>query len=147
MHDKLTFNECKTAHREMWLWLAENPIKRKMDWPKFETNIYLTTFNGHDIPHGCFACYWVTSFKRRNCILCPITWVDETQKVIIDGCAGCETKGTLYYEWKEFSSSLRYMRSGEFTTKKAKELEFQVSSFATKLADVIWINRTKKPQS
>ncbi|MFA7171564.1 MAG: hypothetical protein WC180_06245 [Candidatus Paceibacterota bacterium] len=64
---KLTKEETVKLHRELWGWLAENPMKHKADWPGFKDK-------GHII-NRCFCCEFTADIKREiDCIKCPLVW-------------------------------------------------------------------------
>ena len=64
---KLTKEEAVKLHRELWGWLAENPMKHKADWPGFKDK-------GHII-NRCFCCEFTADIKREiDCIKCPLVW-------------------------------------------------------------------------
>ena len=53
-------------HRELWLWLAENPSKWKSDWPRWR-------FNGGDIDEveaDCFCC----EYEYSSCFKPLVIW-------------------------------------------------------------------------
>ena len=62
------------AHRRLWLWLADNPTKRKDDWPEWRFNEGKIPSCGND----CFAC------EMHNQRFCPLIGgtcsVDRTRK-------------------------------------------------------------------
>jgi len=60
---KLTKKEAIKRHRELWGWLAENPMKDKLDWPGWER--YDAALN------DCFLCEY-TSDKFSKCEHCPV---------------------------------------------------------------------------
>lgn len=50
----------KELHRELWLWLADNPEMLKSDWPRWK-------HNGGDIgfvTSYCFACEYIESMYQ-----------------------------------------------------------------------------------
>ena len=70
--DPSSFNH--TAHRDLWLWLSENPECWKADWPGWERHQNLPA-------RLCFACQYTVDvfrnygFKRSiGCDLCPLEW-------------------------------------------------------------------------
>ena len=77
---KLKLNK-KTAlklHKELWLWLAANPKKRKQHWPGWKRKGALKT------NHYCFACEYAKQrfgheetiiYSSGNyCKYCPLDW-------------------------------------------------------------------------
>lgn len=60
---KLTKKEAIKRHRELWGWLAENPMKDELDWPGWER--YDAALN------DCFLCEY-TSNKYSKCEHCPV---------------------------------------------------------------------------
>lgn len=67
---KLTKKEAIKRHRELWGWLAENPMKEKTDWPRWER---------YDAPlNGCFLCEYALKSKKNDsnrlniCDYCPV---------------------------------------------------------------------------
>ena len=67
---KLTKKEAIKRHRELWGWLAENPMKDKLDWPGWER---------YDAPlNGCFLCEYALKSKKNDsnrlniCDYCPV---------------------------------------------------------------------------
>lgn len=67
---KLTKKEAIKRHRELWAWLAENPMKDKLDWPGWER--YNAALN------GCFLCEYALKSKKNDsnrlniCDYCPV---------------------------------------------------------------------------
>lgn len=67
---KLTKKEAIKRHRELWGWLAENPMKDKLDWPGWER--YDAALN------GCFLCEYALKSKKNDsnrlniCDYCPV---------------------------------------------------------------------------
>lgn len=79
----------RTAHKELWNYLAENPTKWKRDWPGWEEN----GGEYNKVPSYCFAC----AFNTDNaCYNCPLIWPS--------GC--CTDYGGLYKKWAKESISL-----------------------------------------
>ena len=65
---KLTKKEAIKRHRELWGWLAENPMKDKLDWPGWER--YDAALN------DCFLCEY-TSDKFSKCEHCPVVFEEN----------------------------------------------------------------------
>lgn len=63
---KLTREEAVKLHRELWGWLAENPMRQKTDYPGFRDE---------RIMKYCYLCEY-TSF---TCEKCPVEW-DKTHE-------------------------------------------------------------------
>ena len=67
---KLTKEEAIKRHRELWGWLAENPMKEKTDWPGWER--YDAALN------DCFLCEYVLKSQKNDsnglsiCDYCPV---------------------------------------------------------------------------
>ena len=78
-----------SLHKEMWLWLAENPEAAKSDWPRWnETDVV-----GKAI-HHCFACSALEEgATAHDCERCPLLWGTPTNQ-----CIGDEYNG-LYEQW------------------------------------------------
>lgn len=63
-----------TAHRDLWLWLAENPGRWKEAWPGWESY--------RNLPVSfCFACQYTVDVSRHyglrqsiRCCFCPLEW-------------------------------------------------------------------------
>lgn len=125
---KLTFEECKQAHYDLWDWLAETGGVYKDDWPEFDKK---GKFKGFSIENDCFACQWDGSSVQKEaelCMLCPITWGTEVgeDEYGFDGNSFCEYPGSLYTQWKDAR-----------TIKTRKKL-------AAKIRDLPWTNKRKK---
>lgn len=58
---ELTREEAIRLHRELWGWLAENPMKQKTDYPKFKTE---------RVRNDCYLC----EFAGSQCAKCPVEW-------------------------------------------------------------------------
>lgn len=84
---KLTKKEAIKRHRELWGWLAENPMKDKLDWPGWER--YDAALN------DCFLCEY-TSNKFSKCEHCPV-WFKENgfDRGTVPYCLG-----GLFYRWE-----------------------------------------------
>jgi hypothetical protein len=78
-----------TNHTKLWMWLSENPKKKKEDWPKWKTN-YGTIESVHN---DCFACEYDESFF--HCNGCPLVWPDN-KNINADDCMGLEG---LFFRW------------------------------------------------
>jgi len=80
---ELTREEAIRLHRELWGWLAENPIKNKSAWPEWNKYVCFGKM-GNETPNSlCFGCEYVlqqTKFKKRDCQLCPLDWPNENCK-------------------------------------------------------------------
>jgi len=57
-------------HKKMWAWLADNPDKKKADWPGWRAIIFTDIYSQYD--NFCFACAAV----RDDCKKCPLVWPD-----------------------------------------------------------------------
>jgi len=64
---ELTKEEAIKLHRELWGWLAENPMKKKSDWPGWEKHERVQLF--------CFCCEFANRMADPdNCKNCPLEW-------------------------------------------------------------------------
>lgn len=72
-------------HRALWKWLAQNPGKRKDDWPGFK-------FGYHYCVNKCFACDFVVNHKIDDCKFCPLDWSPQEK---------CTHKDSLYTKWDD----------------------------------------------
>lgn len=82
-------------HREMWLWLADNPSKEKEDWPGLKTRY---------ARNECFACEYslvehagvegYESFYYVDCDICPFVWPEND----FGNCV-CDDDGGLWCKW------------------------------------------------
>lgn len=76
-----------TAHKALWLWLAENPDKPEIHWPGW-------SINGGSFPliiNECFACEYA-----KRCLIgeeCPLEWPMNK-----DGNFSCNSGG-LFSLW------------------------------------------------
>lgn len=66
------FKQLKDLHKEMWLWLAENPYADKSEWPGWNT---LPDVLGVELAlaarrYWCFAC----AACKLDCRKCPVRW-------------------------------------------------------------------------
>jgi len=67
---KLTKEEAINRHRELWGWLAENPMKEKTDWPGWGEY--------EDIYGSCFLCEYAFESQKNDsnglskCEHCPV---------------------------------------------------------------------------
>lgn len=75
------------AHRDLWLWLADNITKEKHEWPGW------SVFGPY--PAWNFACACASS-----CEECPLVW--GTEDSVNDGYGQiyCLLQGSPYLEWK-----------------------------------------------
>ena len=96
-------------HKEMWLWLANNPCKSKQEWPGWKklgyTDMQLARI------HYCFACEYNKAMavtREHACEFCPLQFPYVTMKkgyIIQQGTysriyAACETESSVYLEWR-----------------------------------------------
>lgn len=91
----------RTAHRDLWGWLAENPDKEKHNWPGWQIN----GGEVQDSSTSCLACDYVEDIGMghswtclRDC--CPIMWPSKSKKTY-------QFCGLLFYEWSEASEKSR----------------------------------------
>ena len=76
---------CYSLHKQLWLWLANNPDKYEIDWPEW-------TINGGDIEPilDCnFACQYVSDLES-NCSNCPLSWTKDNT---------CLYSNSIYLKW------------------------------------------------
>jgi len=72
---KLTKEEAIKRHRELWGWLAENPMKDKSDWPGWDWPGWESYEN---INSSCFLCEYAFESKKNDfnglsiCDYCPV---------------------------------------------------------------------------
>jgi len=78
---KLTKEKAIRLHRELWGWLAENPMKKKHNWPGWKDN-------GGEHPAAlsdCFCCQYARnvcgSGRGAICGKCPLEWERLTLKI------------------------------------------------------------------
>lgn len=78
---------------ELWSWLAEDPKRRKYDWPGWKI------FKNINIEHRCFACEYVKRKKKlevmdisKFCIECPLSelWGKNNN---------CESDNSPFNKW------------------------------------------------
>ncbi len=89
---ELTREEAIRLHRELWKWLAENPMKGKADWPGWEKHKCYGEKNNERPNSYCFACEYVMQHndRARICKLCPFVWPGKD----------CMENG-LWEEWRK----------------------------------------------
>lgn len=80
---KLSREEAIKLHRELWGWLAENPMKTKTNWSGWEEH--------GKIQHDCFCCEYGQVNKTRACN-CPLIWPNATKNY-------CACEQSYYIEW------------------------------------------------
>ena len=79
---KLTREEAIRLHRELWGWLAENPMKQKTDYPKFKTEC---------VRNDCYLC----EFAGSQCAKCPVEWPKPRY------VSPCHCMESYFYEWDD----------------------------------------------
>lgn len=97
---KLTKEEAIKRHRELWGWLAENPMKEKRAWPGWER--YDAALN------DCFLCEYVLKSQKNDsnglssCDYCPVEFdaIEGYSKGTIGYCLG-----GLFRRWIQTSES------------------------------------------
>jgi len=84
---KLTKEEAIKRHRELWAWLAENPMKDKLDWPGWKR--YDVALN------DCFLCEYALKSPKNDfnglsiCDYCPVVFEENKYpKGTIGYCLG-----------------------------------------------------------
>ena len=85
---KLTKKEAIKRHRELWGWLAENPMKDKLDWPGWER--YDVALN------DCFLCEYALKSQKNDsnglsrCDYCPVEFdaIGDSPKGTVGYCLG-----------------------------------------------------------
>lgn len=91
-------------HKELWLWLADNPKKHKIDWPGWKLSRKYD-----EVRSGCYACEygWEASCGSEecgeeddcsscnlNCKGCPLIWPNND-----NGKPRCDEMGGLWFKW------------------------------------------------
>jgi hypothetical protein len=74
----------RSLHKELWMWLSENPECDKNEWPQWK-------HNGGTIDNVgslCFAC-----FSCVECRDCPLVWIERT------GSGYCHSFRSPYNSW------------------------------------------------
>ena len=110
---KLTFEECKDAHKRLWLWLSENPGKFKSDWPEFvwDMDTRFHYYSGEKIYGSCFACF----YTNRDCKKCPINWGNNNGRII------CDADKAEYGCWRRAHINRRHKSASYFAKKIANK--------------------------
>jgi len=85
-------NENHKNHYKLWMWLAKNPDKYKMNWPGWKRH------NGvYRKYHCCFACSSTGRTDSSCCHRCPLDW--ETHKS--DSLrVPCQRPNSLFALWE-----------------------------------------------
>lgn len=114
----MTLRTLKRKHKAMWLWLAANPKKRKVDWEEY------MHYQGKPTPawtcYACIAACIDSNINTRSCALrCPIDWPGAER--IERACCF-----STYKQW------------GKSTNLKER------SRLATEIANYRWHNRSRK---
>jgi len=99
--------EYQKLHKELWLWLSENPKALKKDWPGWKKNKKVCGY--------CFACEAAAKYMNNNC--CPIKWT----KNHIDLCISGTVINCLCGEYGKWLLS--------FKTKKAKTIALKIANY------------------
>ena len=115
----LTKEQAVTKHKEMWMWIYEQTLLRKIKVSK--GSYFISYFNNreirrNDLPYcDCFCCEYAVQIARsfnehlsRRCKYCPIEW----------GLGGCMEENALYNEW-ENTSNVEYNKAAELALKIA----------------------------
>lgn len=70
----MELKDYKDAHYRLWDWLANNPGKRKDEWPGWDATTTLSgIFRDRRIDNRCFMCDWYISRNHGGCEACAIT--------------------------------------------------------------------------
>jgi hypothetical protein len=93
---KLTKKEAIKRHRELWAWLAENPLKKRTDWPGWE--MY------ENIDSSCFLCEYAFESQKNDfnrlsvCDYCPVEFKETNgyPQGTVDYCLG-----GLFSRWNQ----------------------------------------------
>ena len=87
-----------SLHREMWTWLADNPSKRKEDWPRWNAEVQVCK-------SYCFLCEF--SQNKGGCCSCPVKWPSTSPTVFcvfsttMDWASGMpDISNGLYNLWR-----------------------------------------------
>ena len=130
----LSFEECEKLHKELWVWLAENPGKTKWDWPKWSSvdNLWEAEYGGERIIHGCFACQTTSGGLEHNyCDLCPIDWGVDFDKCYETPCTG---DGSTFDDWHSLT----------FSDSREEKIKEGISRLAFEIANYEWTNKIKE---
>lgn len=84
-----------TAHKDLWDWLANNPIDKKSHWPGW-------AFYGKDVLCDCFACESarttvISVTGTEKCEVCPLVWGETNTRCVTYADDG-EPLG-MYCKW------------------------------------------------
>ena len=104
-----------TAHRELWLWLAENPLKEKSEWPGW-------VYNGgpyEEMLFNCPACQYARCITDE-CTKCPLVWVDDDNNPVSLIYIACD-RLSLYGEWKHGGPIKRAVIARQIANLKVRE--------------------------
>lgn len=75
---KMTLKEMYARHQELWFWLANNPERRKIDYPGWGED-----YEGNDVESECFACQW-NDDHNLYCWDCPLDWPGDDCRDLLE---------------------------------------------------------------
>lgn len=81
-----------SLHKELWHWLAANPMQPKGHWPQWKHNGGTVDL----VECGCFACEYSLvddGDYTTDCDVCPLVWVKNDK-----GKSHCN-EGGLWNQW------------------------------------------------
>lgn len=112
------------AHVKLWLWLAENPLKNKMEWPGWKQDRFGEHSTDTHLYNHCFACFYACIvFELSRCKeACPLDWRSASRFHY------CHTRG-LYDRWVKSHSLRPTLRN----LQKRSELARKIASLPVKL--------------
>ena len=124
------FEKFAELHKEMWMWLSENPDKEKLDWPGWE-NVELCKDEVSAFLDctRCFACTWDKINNKTDLLpkgdYCPIN------KGLTCGYVTFRCLDGLYDEWFHC-----------WFSKKDRKAEL-----AKQIAELPWVRKVTEKQS
>lgn len=98
--EKLTREEAVKRHRELWNWLADNPLiegrlSQKADHPKWGKEWPLAS----EVENYCWCCVYDTQSGSRDCRFCPVSWLNETSCMYLYPVWEWEESYTIRAAW------------------------------------------------
>lgn len=90
-------------HRKMWDWLAKNPQKAKVDWPRWEEN-------GGDIARADFFCFLCEYTEQNPC--CILVWPEFKRRTHSVLCTNDYGQG-LFGKWDATTDLVERKRLAE----------------------------------
>lgn len=126
---KLTLEQTKRLHRELWFWIENNPTKYRVSWPGWHW--YKNDFDlfiGHST---CWLCLYA-----KECCFCPVMWDRDKELDCAKGNSPYLKYRNIVLCWDELFG--KTSSSNNFS----EEELFYIIKYAREIRNIKWKDET-----